>query len=87
MARNAQWKRSASDTTSWRQDQALNSTAFIVKEIGPTGFLLKVEDENKPYKVLQSYTGITDKIFKFYVYIGVFLSSAVLPCLSAIYDF
>ncbi|XP_067942813.1 E3 ubiquitin-protein ligase Zswim2-like [Watersipora subatra] len=52
MARSVNWKRQASDTTSWRQDQALNSTAFIVSEIGPLGFVLKVSDENKPVKVM-----------------------------------
>lgn len=51
MARIVQWRRVVSDATSWRQDQALNSTAFIVKQIGPMGFVLKVEEESKPVKV------------------------------------
>jgi len=50
MARSVQWRRTVSDTTSWRQDQGLAATIFIVREIGPTGFLLK-EDGFKPCRV------------------------------------
>ncbi len=51
MARSVAWRRSASDTVSWRQDQALNTTIFILRNTGPTGFLLQEEGETKPFKV------------------------------------
>lgn len=51
MARSVVWQRSASDAVSWHQDQALNSTIFILREIGPTSFLLKEEGELKKFKV------------------------------------
>lgn len=51
MSRNVPWRRNLSDSTSWIQDQGLNATIFIVREVGPTGFLLKENTEAKPYKV------------------------------------
>lgn len=51
MARVSQWRRTVSDTVSWRQDQGLEATIYIVREVGPTGFLLKEEGESKPVKV------------------------------------
>ncbi|XP_013415948.1 E3 ubiquitin-protein ligase ZSWIM2-like isoform X2 [Lingula anatina] len=50
MARNAAWRRTISDLVSWRQDQALNATIYILREMGPTGFLLKEEGESKKFK-------------------------------------
>ena len=47
------WKRVCSDTISWRQDQALNATIYIISQTGPTGFLLKEDGENKKFKVNQ----------------------------------
>ena len=52
MARVSQWRRTISDTVSWRQDQGLAATIYIVREVGPTGFLLKEEGESKPVKVI-----------------------------------
>eukprot|EP00058_Branchiostoma_floridae_P001819 XP_002587307.1 hypothetical protein BRAFLDRAFT_129526 [Branchiostoma floridae] len=52
MARSAPYQRVVSDAASWRQDQALNATIYILREIGPTGFLLKEEGEAKKFKVL-----------------------------------
>ncbi|XP_074659331.1 E3 ubiquitin-protein ligase Zswim2-like [Tubulanus polymorphus] len=52
MARNVSWRKSLSDAVSWRQDQALNETIYILRNIGPTGFLIKEEGENKKFKVL-----------------------------------
>ena len=40
-----------SDTTLWRQDQALYSSAFIVEQLGPLAFIFKVEEGRKPVKV------------------------------------
>ncbi|XP_019635176.1 PREDICTED: E3 ubiquitin-protein ligase Zswim2-like [Branchiostoma belcheri] len=52
MSRTAPYQRIVSDAASWRQDQALNATIYILREIGPTGFLLKEEGETKKFKVL-----------------------------------
>ncbi|KAI8515427.1 E3 ubiquitin-protein ligase Zswim2 [Branchiostoma belcheri] len=52
MSRTAPYQRVVSDAASWRQDQALNATIYILREIGPTGFLLKEEGEAKKFKVL-----------------------------------
>ncbi|XP_077175478.1 E3 ubiquitin-protein ligase ZSWIM2 [Paroedura picta] len=42
----------ASPKLSWRQDQALGSTMRIVRELGPTAFVLREEeDEEEPLKV------------------------------------
>lgn len=51
MARSVQWRRTASDLVSWRQDQGLEATIYIVREQGPTAFLLKEEGANKPVRV------------------------------------
>ena len=45
------WQLTASDTVSWNQDQALNTSMFIVRESGPTCFLLKEENNAKKFKV------------------------------------
>ena len=51
MARKTSWQRSPSDAVSWHQDQALNTTIYIVHERGPTSFLLKEDNGIKKYKV------------------------------------
>uniref|UniRef100_A0A6Q2Y748 Zinc finger, SWIM-type containing 2 n=1 Tax=Esox lucius TaxID=8010 RepID=A0A6Q2Y748_ESOLU len=51
MFRKTVWKNTVSDAVSWHQDQALNTTILILKEYGPTGFLLKEEGETKNFKV------------------------------------
>ncbi|MGH0117062.1 UNVERIFIED_CONTAM: hypothetical protein FKN15_028174 [Acipenser sinensis] len=50
MFRNTCWRRNVNDLVSWHQDQALNTTIFILREFGPTGFLLKEEGETKNFK-------------------------------------
>ncbi|XP_030836317.1 E3 ubiquitin-protein ligase ZSWIM2 [Strongylocentrotus purpuratus] len=50
--RSVPWQRSVSDAVSWHQDQALSATIYILRETGPTGFLLKEEGESKKVKVL-----------------------------------
>ena len=52
MSRNVAYRRTCSDNVSWRQDQALNATIYILRNMGPTGFLLKEEGEPKHFKVL-----------------------------------
>ncbi|XP_041056187.1 E3 ubiquitin-protein ligase ZSWIM2 [Carcharodon carcharias] len=51
MARAAPLRRSATDLVSWHQDQALNTTIYILRELGPVGFLLKEEGVAKYFKV------------------------------------
>lgn len=76
MFRKTVWKNTVSDAVSWHQDEALNTTIFILKEYGPTGFLLKEEGEPKNFKVglhvqhpnltsstLQSYLHFDTKYF------------------------
>lgn len=53
MSRNTQWRHALGDLVSWRQDEGLNATIFIVREIGPTGFLLKEDGVTKPVKVCE----------------------------------
>ncbi|KAK3603628.1 hypothetical protein CHS0354_017347 [Potamilus streckersoni] len=50
MARSVQWRRTCNDLVFWRQCEALNATIYILRETGPTGFLLKEEGETKPVK-------------------------------------
>ena len=54
MSRSVAWRRQLTDAASWHQDEALNATIYILREMGPTGFLLKEEGETKKYKVSDS---------------------------------
>ncbi|XP_035248572.1 E3 ubiquitin-protein ligase ZSWIM2 isoform X1 [Anguilla anguilla] len=51
MFRKTFWRHTVSDVVHLHQDQALSTTIFILKEFGPTGFLLKEEGESKKFKV------------------------------------
>ncbi|XP_043549373.1 E3 ubiquitin-protein ligase ZSWIM2 isoform X1 [Chiloscyllium plagiosum] len=51
MARAVQLRRAATDLVSWHQDQAVNTTIYILRELGPVGFLLKEEGISKYFKV------------------------------------
>jgi E3 ubiquitin-protein ligase ZSWIM2 len=51
MARNSTWRRTCSDAANWHQHEALNATIYIVRQSGPTGFVLKEENEEKLVKV------------------------------------
>ena len=51
MARSAPWRRICTDAVNWHQDEALNSTIYMMRNFGPTGFLLKEEGESKYFKV------------------------------------
>lgn len=59
MFRNTAWRKTVTDAISWHQDQALNTTIFILKEFGPTGFLLKENGEVKNFKVKQPTTHVS----------------------------
>ncbi|KAK0070090.1 E3 ubiquitin-protein ligase ZSWIM2-like isoform X2, partial [Biomphalaria pfeifferi] len=50
MARSVAWRRTVSDACCWHQTQALESTLYILRQTGPTGFLLKEEGETKNVK-------------------------------------
>uniref|UniRef100_A0A1I8HYT8 SWIM-type domain-containing protein n=2 Tax=Macrostomum lignano TaxID=282301 RepID=A0A1I8HYT8_9PLAT len=52
MSRSTPYRRTISDTVNWRQEQALGATIFILREIGPTGFLLQEDGSPKHIKVL-----------------------------------
>ncbi|XP_028618913.1 E3 ubiquitin-protein ligase ZSWIM2 [Grammomys surdaster] len=46
-------RRHLSESLSWQQDQALNSSIYLLRQIGPTGFLLREEEpENGDFRVL-----------------------------------
>ncbi|KAI4885402.1 hypothetical protein NFI96_020355, partial [Prochilodus magdalenae] len=51
MFRQTARRQTVSDVVSWHQDQAMSTTIYILKEFGPTGFLLKEDGESKTYKV------------------------------------
>ena len=51
MSRAAAWQHNLSDAISWHQDQALSSMFFILREVGPTSFLLKEDGSDKKFKV------------------------------------
>ena len=40
-------RRHLSESLSWQQDQALSSSIYLLRQIGPTGFLLKEEEPEK----------------------------------------
>nr|XP_035160213.1 E3 ubiquitin-protein ligase ZSWIM2 isoform X2 [Callithrix jacchus] len=45
-------RRRLSESLSWHQDQALSSSIYLLREMGPTGFLLREEEpENKNFRV------------------------------------
>ena len=50
MSRN--WIRLCPKSVESKQQEAQNSTIYILREIGPTGFLLKEETRQKVIKVL-----------------------------------
>ena len=57
MARNVQYRREVSEACNWHQDEAMNSTIYILYQTGPTGFLLKEEgEEAKNFKVQTNKT-------------------------------
>ena len=51
MSRSVAWRRTCSDAASWHQDEAISATIYILREIGPTGFLLKDDAEDKKVRV------------------------------------
>ncbi|XP_007957814.1 E3 ubiquitin-protein ligase ZSWIM2 [Orycteropus afer afer] len=45
-------RRHVSERLSWQQDQALTSNIYLLREMGPTGFLLREEEpENRDFRV------------------------------------
>jgi E3 ubiquitin-protein ligase ZSWIM2 len=78
MSRIVQYRREISDSCSWHQDQALNSTIYILYQTGPTGFLLKEEDsDHKNLKVfLGDVHSCTCSVFKKVIFISFILNYA-----------
>lgn len=65
MARSCPYRREVTDACNWHQDQALNSTIYILYQTGPTGFLLNEEGETKNVKVfLGDIHNCTCSVFK-----------------------
>lgn len=54
MFRKSVWRNTVSEAVSACQDQALNTTIFLLKSYGPTGFLLKEDRDARNYKVNHS---------------------------------
>ncbi|KAM6178514.1 E3 ubiquitin-protein ligase ZSWIM2 [Rhynchocyon petersi] len=44
--KSSERRRLVSDRLSWQQDQALSSSIYLLREMGPTGFLLREEEPN-----------------------------------------
>ncbi|MEJ1278320.1 zinc finger SWIM-type containing 2 [Cricetulus griseus] len=40
-------RRHLNDSLSWQQDQALSSSIYLLRQIGPIGFLLREEEPEK----------------------------------------
>ncbi|XP_067438830.1 E3 ubiquitin-protein ligase ZSWIM2 isoform X2 [Thunnus thynnus] len=51
MFRKTVWRNTVSDAVSFHQDQALNTTIFLLKSYGPTGFLLREDGNARNFKV------------------------------------
>ncbi|VTJ79446.1 Hypothetical predicted protein, partial [Marmota monax] len=50
--RPSERRRLLNDSLSWQQDQALNSSIYLLRQMGPTGFLLREEEpENRDFRV------------------------------------
>lgn len=65
MSRSVPYRREISDACNWHQEQALNSTIYILYQTGPTGFLLNEEGETKKFKVfLGDIHNCTCSVFK-----------------------
>lgn len=62
MSRSVAWRRTCNDLVNWRQVEALNATMYILRETGPTGFLLQEEGEPKPVKVSRNYIVLGDDV-------------------------
>ena len=51
MSRSCPYRREISDACNWHQEQALNSSIYILSQTGPTAWILKEENEAKNHKV------------------------------------
>ncbi|XP_041637625.1 E3 ubiquitin-protein ligase ZSWIM2 [Cheilinus undulatus] len=51
MFRKTAWRKTATDAVSLHQDQALNTTIFLLKSFGPTRFLLREDRGDQNFKV------------------------------------
>lgn len=67
MFRKSAWRNAASDAVSFHQGQALNTTIFLLKCFGPTGFLLREDREAKDFKVNHLYHSGCTLLKMFYI--------------------
>ena len=51
MSRSVSWRRICPDTVKRRIEEALNARFYILRETGPTGFLVKQDESDKNFKV------------------------------------
>ena len=51
MARSVSWRRICPDQVNRRIEQALEARFYILRETGPTGFLVKEDEHDKKLKV------------------------------------
>jgi len=51
MSRSVVWRKACSNIVSRHQEQATCATIYILREIGPTGFLLKEESHTRNIQV------------------------------------
>lgn len=52
MARSVHWRRTIPDVVKCRQKDALERTFYILRQMGPTGFVVKEEGQDHHVKVL-----------------------------------
>ena len=57
MSRSVSWRRVCPDQVIRRIEQALEARCYILRETGPTGFLVKEDGNEKKYKV-HSFMGV-----------------------------
>lgn len=55
MSRSVGWRRTCPDQIFRRIEQALEARCYILRDTGPTGFLVKEDGNDKKYKVSLLY--------------------------------
>ena len=56
MSRQVPWRRSCPDVVSRRIEQANQARIYLLRETGPTGFLVKEDGVEKKFKVRNEFT-------------------------------
>lgn len=75
------WRKAASGAVTGHQEESLSTTMFLLKELGPTGFLLKEDREPRNYKVRFLYrkteTFLVTVICQFHRVVVIFLFTSL----------